>query len=330
MRSNGLSKTTNRVKKDARQEIEPEVNEGGELVGKELKLGEVIWVKTNPSSWWPGQIVDVYTVSGTRIPKKKVAGKILVRLYGTYTYLYWNPTNYRGELMEALKQNDGSSRKMFQKALQQEIVYTRSSSLKKKYSDHKEKAKDGDLSDKKLKQNEDDDIHKQQDNSSTVPKDKRLSGKLDVASSAQRDLSLRTRKEIPKNVIPKQDGFRVGTRVLRPRKAQDLPLKLDVRRTTTKANSAGLSSGGTRKQTPKPEISRQEGGGEGQKADEEFAEKKEEDESEKELSGNSPNLSSRRVRVMQSLGFVALLVHHTNQNVSHSTNFVSTATKPHN
>ncbi|KAI3992032.1 hypothetical protein MKX01_014923 [Papaver californicum] len=305
MRSNGVSKTTNHVKKDARQEIELEVNEGGGLLGKELKLGEVIWVKTNPSSWWPGQIVDAYTVSGTRIPKRKVAGEILVRLYGTYTYLYWNPEKYRGELMEALKQNGGSSTKMFQKALQQEIVYTRSSSSKRKYSDHKEKAKDGDLSDKRLKQNEEDDIHKQ-DNSSTVPKDKGLSAKLDGASSARRDLSLRTRKEIPKNVIPKQDCFRVGTRVLRPRKAQDLPLKPeDVCRTTTKANNRSLSSGGTRKQTPKPEISRQQGEKNGQKADEEFGEKKEEDESEKELSGTSPNLGSRRVRVMQSLGFVA-------------------------
>ncbi|KAI3915947.1 hypothetical protein MKW98_004388 [Papaver atlanticum] len=315
MRTDGVSKTTNHFKKDARQETELEVNEGSGLLGKELKLGEVIWVKTNPSSWWPGQIVDAFTVSGTRIPKKRDAGEILVRLYGTYTYLYWNPKKYRGELMEALKQNDGSSTKMFQKALQQEIVYTRSSSLKRKYSDHKEKAKDGDLKDKKLKQNKDDDIHKQ-DNSSTAPKvsnrklrtrkDKGQSGKQDGASSAQRDLSLGTRKEISKNEIPKQDGFRVGTRVLRPRKAQDLPLKLeDVRRTKTKANSGNLSSGGTKKQTPKPDISRQKVEKKGQKADEEFADKKEEEESEKELSENSPNLSSRRVRVMQSLGFAA-------------------------
>ncbi|KAI3881092.1 hypothetical protein MKW92_006484 [Papaver armeniacum] len=295
MRTEGVSKTTNHVKKDARQETELEVNKAGGLLGKELKLGEVIWVKTNPSSWWPGQIVDAFTVSGTRIPKKREAGEILVRLYGTYTYLYWNPKKYRGELMEALKQNDGSSTKMFQKALQQEIVYTRSSSLKRKYSDLKvEKAKDGDLSDKKLKQNKDDDIHKQ-DNSRTVSKDKGQSGKQDGASS-----------EISKNEIPKQDGFRVGTRVLRPRKAQDLPLKLeDVRRTKTKANSGDLSSEGTKKQTPKPDISRQDWEKKGQKADEEFAGKKEEEESEKELSGNSPNLSSRRVRVMQSLGFAA-------------------------
>ncbi|KAI3866437.1 hypothetical protein MKX03_000530 [Papaver bracteatum] len=310
MRTEGVSKTTNHVKKDARQETELEVNEGGGLLGKELKLGEVIWVKTNPSSWWPGQIVDAFTVSGTRIPKKRKAGEILCRLYGTYTYLYWNPKKYRGELMEALKKNDGSSTKMFQKALQQEIVYTRSSSLKRKYSDHKEKAKDEDTSDKKLKQNKDDDIHKQ-DNSSTVSKvstqelrtrkDKGQSGKQDGASSAQK-----TRKEISKNEIPKQDGFRVGTRVLRPRKTQDLPLKPEnLRRTKTKANSGDLSSGGTRKQTPKPEISRQEGEKRGQKADEEFAEKSEEEVPEKELLENSPNLSSRRVRVMQSLGFAA-------------------------
>ncbi|RZC54837.1 hypothetical protein C5167_013688 [Papaver somniferum] len=285
MRTDGVSKTTNHVKKDARQETELEVNEGGGLLGKELKLGEVIWVKTNPS------------------------------------FLYWNPKKYRGELMEALKQNDGSSTKMFQKALQQEIVYTRSSSLKRKYSGHKEelkeKAKDGNLSDKKLKQNEDDDIHK--DNSSTdctvlkvntrelrTRKDKGLSGKLDGTNSARTDLSLRSRKEIPKNEIPKQDEFRVGTRALRPRKAQDLPLKLeDVRQAKMKANSGDLSSGETKKkQTPKPDISRQEKEKKGQKADEEFAEKKEE-ESEKELSGNSPNLSSRRVRVMQSLGLAA-------------------------
>ncbi|MCL7027671.1 hypothetical protein MKW94_019037 [Papaver nudicaule] len=303
MTSNGVSKTTNHVKKDARQETELEVNEGDGLLGKELKLGAVIWVKTNPSSWWLGQIVDAHIVRGTREPKKKEAGEILVRLYGTYTYLYWNPTKYRDELMEALKQNDGSSRKMFEKALQQEIVYTRSNSSKRKYSDHKEKAKDEDPSGKQSKPNKDDDINKQQDNSSTVPKvstrelrprkDKGLSGNLDGASSAQRELSLRTRKE-----IPKQDGFRVGTRVLRPRQAQDLPLKQeDVRRQKKKADSGDLSSGGTRKQTPKSEVSRQEEEEKGEKADEE--------ESEKELSGNSPNLSSRRVRVMQSLGFVA-------------------------
>ncbi|RZC62904.1 hypothetical protein C5167_024648 [Papaver somniferum] len=316
MKTEGVSKTTNHVKKDARQETELEVNEGGGgLLGKELKLGEVIWVKTNPSSWWPGQIVDAFTVSGTRIPKKREAGEVLVRLYGTYTYLYWNPKKYLGELMEALKVNDGSSTKMFQKALQQEIVYTRSSSLKRKYSDHKENAKDGDLSDRKLKQNKEDNIQKQ-DNSSTVPKvssrelrtrkDKGQSGKQDGANSAQRDLSLGTRKEISKNEIPKQDGFRVGPRVLRPRKAQDLPLKLeDVRRTKMKANSGVLSSGGTKKQIPKPDISRQEGKKKGQKADEELAKKEEAGDSEKEVSENPPNLSSRRVRVMQSLGLAA-------------------------
>ncbi|OVA01781.1 PWWP domain [Macleaya cordata] len=228
MRSNSLSKTTNHVKKDGRQDSK--VNR----VRKEHTLGEVIWVKTNPSSWWLGQVVDENTVSVKSKPKRKLVGEILVRLYGSYTYLYADPEKCRDELMEILKQNNGSNREMFKKALEQEIAYTKSSALKRKISEHKEKARDGAPKDKKLKPNG---VNKNQE--------------VDCLSSGSMG-------KLPK----------IRFRVLRTRKAKGFPENLeDVGGSKTHVNSGDLSSGRTRRKTSEVEISKQDGVKKGHKAD---------------------------------------------------------------
>ncbi|GAB2271431.1 hypothetical protein Dimus_006268 [Dionaea muscipula] len=82
-----------------------------------MKPGDLLWVKHRQTSWWPAQVVDENTVSGRYKPHKRTSTTILVRLYGTYKYLFVDPMKCLSEFEDALKRHKGDMQMMFQKAL---------------------------------------------------------------------------------------------------------------------------------------------------------------------------------------------------------------------
>ncbi|XP_062163624.1 uncharacterized protein LOC133870492 [Alnus glutinosa] len=82
--------------------------------------GDLIWVRLNGGSWWPAQVADENTVNGSIKPRNKSAGEVLVRLYGSYKYLYVDPVKCHSEFELILQQNNGCRRKIFEKALEQD------------------------------------------------------------------------------------------------------------------------------------------------------------------------------------------------------------------
>ncbi|XP_015885974.3 uncharacterized protein LOC107421278 isoform X2 [Ziziphus jujuba] len=104
--------------------------EGGEKVsanqvGGDVKPADVIWVKIHKDSWWPAQVVDENSISACNKPCSRAAGQVLVRLYGSYTYLYVDPIKSLSEFNIILKQNDGCYRAIFLKALEQVNSHSR-------------------------------------------------------------------------------------------------------------------------------------------------------------------------------------------------------------
>ncbi|XP_044474894.1 histone H3-lysine(4) N-trimethyltransferase ATX1-like [Mangifera indica] len=101
---------------------------------REVKLGDIIWVKLQGKSWWPAQVVDEKTVSESNKPYNKAVGAALVRLYGTYEYLYVDIIKSHLEFKMVLEQNNGSYLEIFEKALEQECSRKKSGRSKEKQS----------------------------------------------------------------------------------------------------------------------------------------------------------------------------------------------------
>ncbi|XWS14918.1 hypothetical protein CRYUN_Cryun35bG0050100 [Craigia yunnanensis] len=212
----------------------------------EVSLGELIWVKLHKNSWWPALVVDENSVSGSSKPGNRSQGKVLVRLYGSYEYLYADPMKYYSEFKMILEQNNGSCYELLDKALEQDC--SRRKSIKRKGEGSKSTANKGagaSKGKKKLNQNQakGDQVHDSnlRKSSSTA---QRKRGKTSEQGEEQ--------KKVKPN-SPNSDSIKSGT----PK--QNKLLK-------EKSNS----------QT-----------------------------SERTSPGNSPKLSTRRMRVMQGLGLVA-------------------------
>ncbi|KAK9112849.1 hypothetical protein Scep_020368 [Stephania cephalantha] len=107
----------------------------------ELELGDVTWVKIRNSLWWPAQVVDESMVNVSSKPKKKIKGEVLVRLYGSYKYLYCDPAKYCVEFEKILKENNGSYIETFRKSLEKDISNMKSRNQKKEVSETREKPK---------------------------------------------------------------------------------------------------------------------------------------------------------------------------------------------
>ncbi|KAF5206762.1 hypothetical protein FRX31_003651 [Thalictrum thalictroides] len=125
MRSKRLENTRNHCNKVA-EEVSHEVKSR-----RGLMTGDVVWVRIRGSLWWPAQVVDENMVSRSSKPKTKVLDQVLVRLYGTYAYLYRDPVNDRAELNKILKENNGSYLETFKKALEQDLSHRKPSKLKR-------------------------------------------------------------------------------------------------------------------------------------------------------------------------------------------------------
>ncbi|GAB4844909.1 hypothetical protein Ancab_038300 [Ancistrocladus abbreviatus] len=114
--------------------------------------GDVMWVKLRGSSWWPAQVINDSTVSRTNKPRKRIGDAILVRLYGSYKYLYVDPMRSLSEFRKILKQHDGSHREIFRKTLEKELSES-SSGVSETANCKSEETVENGASRKKLKKN---------------------------------------------------------------------------------------------------------------------------------------------------------------------------------
>ncbi|CAK9186603.1 unnamed protein product [Ilex paraguariensis] len=88
---------------------------------REVNFGDLIWVRLHGSTWWPAQVFDENTVSGSTRPGNRSVGEVLVRLYGSYKYLYVDPHGSRLEFENILKESNGSYREILKNSLDLEF-----------------------------------------------------------------------------------------------------------------------------------------------------------------------------------------------------------------
>ncbi|KAK9219487.1 hypothetical protein WN943_008132 [Citrus x changshan-huyou] len=104
--------------------------DGEKFVVKQLEgqffPGDVTWAKLRGNIWWPAVVVDENTVSECNKPSKRAFGGVLVRLYGSYEYLYVDPIKFHLEFQKVLEQSNGSHREIFEKALEQDLSHMKS------------------------------------------------------------------------------------------------------------------------------------------------------------------------------------------------------------
>ncbi|XP_078156998.1 uncharacterized protein LOC144552858 isoform X3 [Carex rostrata] len=90
-----------------------------EILNQQFKPGDLTWVEIHNSSWWPAQILDDGSVSAK--PRKKSKNELLVRLYGTYEYMYVDASKSNSVFEDVLKRENKTMKEMFQEALEQDM-----------------------------------------------------------------------------------------------------------------------------------------------------------------------------------------------------------------
>ncbi|XP_074379687.1 uncharacterized protein LOC141720904 [Apium graveolens] len=104
---------------------------------KETAPGDVIWVKLGESSWWPAQVSDEDSISGSCNPIKKADGEVLVRLYGSYKYLYVDPVTSHSEFVRILQQSNGKYDDIMMKTLKKDLARIKSGISKRQRAEPK-------------------------------------------------------------------------------------------------------------------------------------------------------------------------------------------------
>ncbi|GKV09486.1 hypothetical protein SLEP1_g20974 [Rubroshorea leprosula] len=246
---------------------------------KEVALGDLIWVKLHGKAWWPAQVVDEKSVSWSSKPGNKAEGEILVRLYGSYNYLYADPIKCFSEFKMTIEQNSGDFKKILEEALKQDSSHPKSCRSKGQES------KSMGPGNKRL----------------VAAKDKRNSNQNQVKRNQENASSLVQRKITPKHKIAneekggkssKQDGVQRKTK---PRnvnakdgKKSKTPRQDDMQR---KRNLYGSISEDTDR-TPKPDKSWKQ-------------QRLKSPTHEANSARKSAARSARRMRVMQRLALIA-------------------------
>ncbi|XP_048130791.1 uncharacterized protein LOC115739525 [Rhodamnia argentea] len=160
MKKNHLSSTRSSVAGNSGKE-----GTSTQLKGEVLP-GSLIWVRLNGDSWWPAQVVDGDSVSESNKPSNRLAGEVLVRLYGSYKYLYADPLKCQYEFESVLKQDNGSYHHVFVKALERELPSSTSATSKKRGHKHTERRSNGASKDKKSNHVTEDRTHNLEDRKS--------------------------------------------------------------------------------------------------------------------------------------------------------------------
>lgn len=106
-------------------------------LSKDTAPGDVIWVKLSESSWWPAQVFDEDSMSGSCNPIKKADGEVLVRLYGSYKYLYVDPVTSHSEFISILQQNNGKYDEIMMETLNKDLARIRSGRSKRQRAEPK-------------------------------------------------------------------------------------------------------------------------------------------------------------------------------------------------
>ncbi|XP_072977327.1 uncharacterized protein [Typha angustifolia] len=96
---------------------------------RQFKPGDITWIKIH-DSWWPAQVLDEESVGDK--PQKTVIDESLVRLYGTYDYLYVDILKCCAEFESMLKQENKTMREVFQKSLKQDQSLLKSGGTSKR------------------------------------------------------------------------------------------------------------------------------------------------------------------------------------------------------
>ncbi|KAK1287525.1 hypothetical protein QJS10_CPB19g01522 [Acorus calamus] len=96
-----------------------DTNSGSCHLNHNIMLGDLLWVRISDCSWWPAQIMNT-DISGNDKSNKNIEGKAMVRLYGSYHYLFVDPENCRSEFENVLKENNCSYKLILEKALEKE------------------------------------------------------------------------------------------------------------------------------------------------------------------------------------------------------------------
>ncbi|KAL5705860.1 hypothetical protein ACHQM5_024098 [Ranunculus cassubicifolius] len=109
---------------------------------KKLIPGDVTWVRTRISLWWPAMVVDEKFVSKKLKPKKRSASQVLVREYGSYIYSYVDPVKNYSAFQTILKQNNGSSKEVLEKYMEQDISRIKTGRLKRSLAESRESMAD--------------------------------------------------------------------------------------------------------------------------------------------------------------------------------------------
>lgn len=104
---------------------------------KDTAPGDVIWVKLSESSWWPAQVFDEDSMSGSCNPIKKADGEVLVRVYGSYKYLYVDPITSHSEFVSTLQQNNGKYHDIMMETLNKDLARIKSGRSKKQRAEPK-------------------------------------------------------------------------------------------------------------------------------------------------------------------------------------------------
>lgn len=205
------------LKEDEVEIVDTETNEGrGEVL-----FGDMIWVKLHGQSWWPAQVVDETSVSVSNKHSKRSVGDVLVRLYGSYNFLYVDPMKYQSEFEKVLDQNKGSHTEIFKKSLEQEILDTKSGRAKGKGSKSKDVIQILSSSDGRRKQ-EDQEMGSPnstsvKEGSSTRPKQDGMKKKLktnSTAKSSQKRLpdEKTPHKKVKNGIVPSESALKKKTK----------------------------------------------------------------------------------------------------------------------
>ncbi|KAJ1700587.1 hypothetical protein LUZ63_000366 [Rhynchospora breviuscula] len=110
---------TRRLKENAVDTSEEKGTTKPETLNQQFNPGDLTWIEIHESSWWPAQVVDEDIVSDK--PKKKSKNELLVRLYGTYQYMYVDASKSKTEFEEILKRENKTMKEKFQEAVEQDI-----------------------------------------------------------------------------------------------------------------------------------------------------------------------------------------------------------------